>query len=493
MAQELYLLGRFAEARQLIERAIELAAAPGHDVRPEGLARYYYYLGRIIEASGDLRGATSQYRRAAEYDPGYAPPVLALAKRSADAGDQRHAETLLINAAHAAMESGGAVAAVPLQRGLARILLASGDRPAAIEAYRGILAVEPDGAGDRVALAEIYAVDDLPKAISELKKVIDRDIRHAPAYRLLASFYARIGEQDRASRVLATMELLGFAEESDRAAAAKARATLVHQPLRRQLDDDMRSQMLVTVAAAGAIGQLYNSIAAEVTGLFPQPAMGENLVPVQTVDDAAFKVALADMCRLYGIEPEVYVGEHVPGGTIALAFPRRILVVDREYLAEADAARRFLLGYMFDGIRGGYSLIYALGRRQRTELAALLRSLLLPEADRPGPTNEFVRALPKRAAKIIEGLAGKRRELDPEDWIEEMLATSKRAGLFASDDFPSATRMIARLAGENVGDGSASTALGAVLGGADLVRFYLSDEYHRLRELLSNPLPVAAA
>jgi tetratricopeptide (TPR) repeat protein len=493
MAQELYLLGRFAEARQLIERAIELAAAPGHDIRPEGLARYYYYLGRIIEASGDSRGATSQYRRAAEYDPGYAPPVLALAKRSADAGDQRHAETLLINAAHAAMENGGAVAAVPLQRGLARILLASGDRPAAIEAYRGILAVEPDGAGDRVALAEIYAVDDLPKAISELKKVIDRDIRHAPAYRLLASFYARIGEQDRASRVLATMELLGFAEESDRAAAAKARATLVHQPLRRQLDDDMRSQMLVTNAAASAVGQLYHSIAAEVTGLFPQPAMGENLVPVQTVDDAAFKVALADLGRLYGIEPEVYIGEHVPGGSIALAFPRRILVIDREMLGEADAARRFLLGYMFDGIRGGYSLIYALGRRQRTELAALLRSLLLPESERPGPTNEFVHSLPKRAAKIIEGLSGKRRELDPEDWIEEMLSTAKRAGLFASDDFPSATRMIARLAGESVSNDGSSTALGAVLGGADLVRFYLSDEYHRLRELLSTPLPVAAA
>jgi len=84
--------------------------------------------------------------------------------------------------------------------------------------------------------------------------------------------------------------------------------------------------------------------------------------------------------------------------------------------------------------------------------------------------------------------------LDPEDWIEEVLATAKRAGLFCSDDFASATRMIAKLAGEAVsGADGIGTALGAVLGGADLVRFYLSDEYHRLRELLSNPLPVPAA
>ena len=144
LAQELYLLGRTGEARQAIERAIQLAAAPGKEVKPETLARYYYYLGRIIERAGDQRGAASQFRRAAEYDPGYAPPVLSLAKRSAESGDQRQAESLLINAAHAAMEAGGARAAVPLQRGLARILLASGDRPAAIEAYRGILAVEPE-------------------------------------------------------------------------------------------------------------------------------------------------------------------------------------------------------------------------------------------------------------------------------------------------------------------------------------------------------------
>jgi hypothetical protein len=31
----------------------------------------------------------------------------------------------------------------------------------------------------------------------------------------------------------------------------------------------------------------------------------------------------------------------------------------------------------------------------------------------------------------------------------------------------------------------ATVALGAVLGGADLVRFYLSDDYHRLRETLA--------
>jgi tetratricopeptide (TPR) repeat protein len=88
LAQEHFALGRYAEAKAAIDRVIELAAAPGSAIAPESLARYYYYRGRITEVGGDARGATSQYRRACEYDPGYAPPALALARRAADAGDR---------------------------------------------------------------------------------------------------------------------------------------------------------------------------------------------------------------------------------------------------------------------------------------------------------------------------------------------------------------------------------------------------------------------
>src|SRR5262249_31323492 len=129
-------------------------------------------------------------------------------------GARRSAENTLIHAAHAAIKKGGQRAAVPLQRGLARILLAAGERVAAIEAYRGILAVEPEGADDRVALAEIYAMEDVPKAIVECHRVLDRDLRQPPAYRLLAALYERLGEPERASRVNSIFELLGYAEEN---------------------------------------------------------------------------------------------------------------------------------------------------------------------------------------------------------------------------------------------------------------------------------------
>ena len=44
--------------------------------------------------------------------------------------------------------------------------------------------------------------------------------------------------------------------------------------------------------------------------------------------------------------------------------------------------------------------------------------------------------------------------------------------------------MVARLAGEQLASHDATVALGSVLGGPDLVRFYLSDNYQQLRDLL---------
>ena len=66
-------------------------------------------------------------------------------------------------------------------------------------------------------------------------------------------------------------------------------------------------------------------------------------------------------------------------------------------------------------------------------------------------------------------------------------AAAKRAGLVACDDFAAAIWMVARLSGELLASHDDTVALGAVLGGSDLVRFYLSDGYQQIRDLLVLP------
>jgi tetratricopeptide (TPR) repeat protein len=482
LAQQHFLIGHYAEARAAIDRVIELASQPGQPLIPEDLARYYYYKGRTLEAAGDTRSAASQYRRAIEYDPGYAPPALVLARRAADGGDQRQAENLLLETAHAAMDQGGLHAAVPLQRGLARILLASGDRPAAIEAYRGILAVDPEGANDRVALAEIYAVDDPPRAIAELRKVLDRDIHHAPAYRMLASFHARTGDRERAQRVLTALDLLGFAEEDDHRALQQLRVNRHSLPLRRGLDDANRERLLLTTTAREPLGEVWSAFAEPLSARVPPPALGDNLVPCASGEPRLAQLA-QEVGSVYQVDVDVLVADRVPGLLAATAFPRRQIVLDRTLLAESELALRFLFGYAFEAIRGGYAVLLQLGARQRRELAQLLRALL--EDDAPlGPAADLVASASPRAHKLLERHVGT-SHLDPGAWFDGMLACAKRAGLVACDDFAAAIWMIARLSGERVASHDETVALGAVLGGPDLVRFYLSDGYQQIRDLLA--------
>lgn len=485
LAQEYYLLGRLPEAASSIDRLIAIATAPGKALSPTALARYYYYKGRIAEAAGEHRAAAPQYRRAIEYDPGYAPPALVLARRASDAGDQRQAETLLIDAAHAAMAAGGTRAAVPLQRGLARILLASGDRPAAIDAYRGILNVEPDNAGDRVTLAEIYAVTDLNKAIAELKKVIDRDLHHAPAYRLLASFYNRAGDAIRAGRVLAALTLLGFSEEADRSTAQQLRASRSPAIVRQVLQADARNRYLLTPGSKSIVGQVFDALAQPIATRFAAAAIGGSLVALRMHDEFGLSPMITDLCAMFEVAPEVYVGERVPGMVAAMAFPRPMLVLDRSLSVETPEVQRFVLGYALESIRGGYAFLLTLGARQRRELTALLKSILAPASARPQAAQDLVAALPTQAQKFIEDNHQHVRDGDVAAWLDGTVAQAKRGGLLACDDYAAAIWAVARLAGETPASHDETIALGAVLGGADLLRFYISDDYQRLRDYLA--------
>jgi hypothetical protein len=124
------------------------------------------------------------------------------------------------------------------------------------------------------------------------------------------------------------------------------------------------------------------------------------------------------------------------------------------------------------------------GARQRRELAMMLRSLVSTEGELPNAAVELVNSASDQAQEVLERHAGA-RDVDPGMWSDGMLALAKRAGLLACDDFSSAIWMVARLTGEQLSSHDATVALGAVLGGPDLVRFYLSDDYQHLRDVLT--------
>ncbi len=483
LAQELFCLERFSDARSSIQRVIELAAAPGVSISAERLARYYYYLGRSLDGGGDQRGAMAQYRRATDYDPGYAPPAQALAQHSMEAGDVLAAETRLVESAHAAMGQGDKESAIQLQRSLARILLKEGDRASAIDAYRGILEVNERGAADRLSLAEIYAGTDLYRAIDETRRVIQVDLRHGPAYRVLAGYYMLAGEPIRASRVLSTMDLLGYLEDEDERTLKTARAGSRAVELNKKLSIDLRRTLLANEDLLGVLGELFTTSSHQMSQVNRVTSLGDNLTPISAVDDHALQIAVGDMVRLFGKEPEVYVGDNVPGRVTAIDSPRSIIVLDRVVLQEPEAARRFALGWAFEATCGGYASVLNLGERQRTEMGNLLRSLFLAEAQRATATSDFITGLSPSAQDVIRRHEGSFQDFDMEEWMIGMNAVARRAGLLACDDLAACARMLAVIEGESIGDNH--SALGTVFCGEDLFQFHMSDEYDQLRSALN--------
>jgi tetratricopeptide (TPR) repeat protein len=480
LAQELYLLGRYAEAHRSCEKLIQLAAQPGKTVPPEELARYYDYLGRIAEASGDAAAAGRAYRRAIDLDPAYAPSCLALARRSAAGGDRKHAQEIIDEALRAA--DGRPGAELPILRGRARFHVALGETQRAVETYRAVLAKMPDSHDDRVALAELLssAPQSMGVARDELMLVLNADLRHVPAYRLLGQVYHRAGELERSSRVLTMLNLLGYADSGDRPPSFRATVK------RGTLPEELRRARLLPPAVLGAFTEALMAVRETLDEVYPGPQI-DGAQAVATMNDPALKVCVVDAQRLFGVTAEVFLAPLVPGGILLFDAPKPTVFLQGSLVELPDGERRFLMGRAFEPLRGGYALTNRLRTAaQRGEVGHLLEQLIKPDPEREPQAQDFVRALPRKAGKAVERLQGMAAGASIEGWFAALGQAADRAGLIACDDVGAAARMLAKLGGEELAEGGA-LALGQIPGVAELVRFYLSDAYHELRTALGDP------
>jgi len=510
LSQELYVLGRYDEARGEIERLIEETSAKEGglaSLNEEG-ARYYDYLGRILEAQGEDTAAQRAYRRAVDLDPSFAQPVLALARRAVRGGDRAQAELLMRDAlAQLSRRNRPALASLSmrdergadrldeelrLRRGIAR-LLATFDPEQAAEAYQRIIEAatqrllpdtlqvsswlddrsEPLAAwetlDDRVALAELlHRLGNNAGARQELSRVLRRDLRHAPAYQPLIELYTQDGQLERAERARALFLLLGYADATSQKNSERRGARLFG--FRQALSDDLRERYLWPQALRGT--PYFELLAVTLEGLlrlFPSPwPLADEPQPASRLWDASFKVALADAQRLFGLEVELMFASQVPGYTLALEPPqaggRPVVIMDQSVLGRTDAERRFLLGRALEPLRSGYALLLRLSSTEATRWLRLCRGLLGSPQERDAATQEFIAQLPPASQQAVERLAGlgpgpalnsasaatPAHALMPEDFLGALPLLSDRAGLLLCDDIAAAVRMMAAAQGEEL-------------------------------------------
>ena len=145
-----------------------------------------------------------------------------------------------------------------------------------------------------------------------------------------------------------------------------------------------------------------------------------------------------------------------------------------------------MFGYAFEAIRGGYAALLQLGARQRRELGQMLRGLI-SEVEPTGMAAELManaNAAPGQGARAPRGHARPRyRQLDRQHArVRETRAAWSPATILRPPSGWSPGYLASYWLTHDD-----TVALGAVLGGSDLVRFYLSDNYQLIRDLLALP------
>ena len=439
------------------------AEPSGSTAPPQELARHYGYLGRILDAQGESTAAQQAYKRAVELDPTFAPPVLALARRAAHAGDRAQAEHLVREALTQLGQRRGVNAQadqeteLQLRRGMA-YLLAAFDPQQATEAFVSLIELGTQHVGaegfaaaapsvfasddieqmgplvawetldDRVALADLrlHKLNDLGGARRELLRVIQRDLRHAPVYPLLVEVYERLGEPTRAQRTRELTWLLGYGGPEGLpsqglpavvrgGARTGAPAPTKPAPRRGTLTPELRRSRLLPRALLDS--QLLDLLLAMREGLdhlFPAPwPLPFDTMPLATGPTTSdFRECLAGVERLFGFAKDsvlVLVAQHVPGFVQSLTVtqpgsrpaPLQVIVLAVSALLRPDAELRYLIGRALEPLSCGYASLLRLSDSEVERVVRLATALLTPPAEFDAATEDFWQLLSPAAQETI--------------------------------------------------------------------------------------------
>jgi len=503
-ALEYQQLGRLDEAQRRLSSLLD-RSVDGR-VRPNQLSRYAHHLGVVFQRRGDTVEATKQLQYALQLDSTNAAAAIALARmleRSGEAGQGRHLLTELLDVRPGRPVGGNrqgeldrsipAGDLLEVRRCLAALSLNTGDVKGAVAQYETLIS-EAGKVEDRIALAEtiLERRGDVPAARQALLPVLEDDRFNPHALHLLADLYERNGEAERALLVLQVMEMLGWASRDDRVKLGALRRRHAIKPT-IALDDGLR-QFLAAFSSDRFVEGAWSVVCDSLEGLFPLELPGENVQPLGQVGQAEFR-QLADWCtKFVAVEATLLVADAVPGGAAVDTVDGGRLVIDRLFLERPAAEVAFVLGRNLEYLRSGHSLLSRLAFDDRLLLGELLHGLLQSPESQNDLAQEFRRGVPRRTLKLLDEVAaGYRDSLAageevnlPARWFTGVDRTANNTGLVSSNDIAAALRMVAQLSGQDLAVGPrGEVAVQLVADGPELVQFFLSEPYIKLRRKLA--------
>lgn len=483
-SQELLVQGRFSDARVVCERLIDVAADPKDTAPPRELGRYYHYLGHIADQEEDQKASLSAFRRALDLCPGFPPAAIAIARHQAGREQISQAEAMLSNAARIALEQGHTSDALRLRHHLAVLQAEAGNTTAALAELRAVVSTGDCKPEDRLALAQLYAQDEstLPRAIEELRHVLEDRPDNLAALRMVADLYPRDDPAGQA-RPLQVLKVLGQATDKDLKTLARMEGKVV--PVPRVLTNELRAKHLAVDEVRGPLGQIWKAIYEHLERLYPVESGAEGLRPFEPASDG---VEPRDVARVLGLESqpfEVLVARKMKQPLwIAMDEVPRIVILE-ELLTGQPTETRFILARALEYLRSGFSLLSRISPRERSEVGMLFKAMAKPKDQREPSANEFMQLLSRKQARVVERVVNAAGDsipdLDVVAWMRGIDSLMSEVALLVSDDLLAAARASARLSGvETAVLDDGRIVFRAIQGGQNLLRFYLSANYDDL-------------
>ncbi len=497
MAQCHYLQADYERARTVM---LDLLGMAG-DAPAAEQALYRFYLGRI-EQTGFQRPAEAlaHYASALEADPRCAPAMLALLRLLSERGDEVQVDALLRRHLEFVRGADGAdPAAAALKTFAARLLLTRGDDEGARRLLGDLTDRPGPGRRDaRFALARMHRQRGEPDAAAaQLYRLLDDNVCDLTALRSLLELFDAHGDEERAYHALSVLELFGALTPDEQARHAKLeeRARRALERAGRALPEELIEEHLVHPSFHSPVVPLLRLCDAELARRFPlRPRPDPRLLEAVDGRKHPFWNELKALQGLLGFRAvDLYLAPDEPAALALWPGEPALLVIGGEAATEAwtTAERRFLVARALGCARTGLARLHDLEPERALDLLTLLEGLFAPRPEGDDEPDAFFDALPKKVAEAVRGVieAAFQGTLPAlytgESVLVGLTHTFDRVGLLAGGVLRPAVESLARL---ESGVGAAFSG-GADLGWAvrsrsrlqDVVKFALSEPYHRLR------------
>jgi tetratricopeptide (TPR) repeat protein len=498
-AQCAYLKGDFEAARRTMVRLLSLC--DNVDTGAPERALYLFYLGRIYQSGDQQLGvAETHFRSALETDPRCAPAALALLRMLVEQGRDSEVDDLLttIRGLLEAPESHGAEAAA-LRIFVAKILRARGDHEGARRSLATLAEGDGPGARDaRLALARVHEVRGaIEAAAHQLYEILDRQVHDVHALRELAALMRRGGDNERLFHVLSVLELFRALPDDERAELR----TLEEQARRsaerggRTMDAEV-IQLLAHPSWQSPLVPLLGPCEAAFGDRFPVPRVAQLRRADQVTPRSRHPFA-SDLKAIDGLldvrDVEVYLAEESaellelwPGDR-----PTMVVAQGCGRVQLTSAGHRFLVSLGMAWIRGGLTRLHGLEDERRLDLIHLLEGLFGPRNEGERGPGALLDGLPKKVADVVSQVVSAAGPgtlpalYTGESVLVGIERTTDRMALLGCGLLRPAIDSLARTESRMDRDFPRGGDLTWAVRGRerlqDLVKFSLSEAYHRAR------------